>query len=129
MNESRRSFVQKHSEDLSKSNLKRPKKEHSVSDIGGLKPYPAMRLNKTLGFSGRYCPDVRWSRSQVNQRTLVYASGALVISSEVDSNNQRFFLGHTAPVSTLDLSRDGMWIVSAQEGQRGLLRIWDFEEN
>jgi len=66
-----------------------------------------MRLSKTLGFSGRYCPDVKWSRIEDAPNELVYASGALLISSEVDSNNQRFFLGHTAPISSIDLSRDG----------------------
>lgn len=59
---------------------------------------------------------------------LIYASGCVLIASNVKTSEQRFFMGHIAPISCIDISRDGKWIISAQEGKQSIVKIWDYKE-
>ncbi|KAL4455065.1 hypothetical protein ABPG74_006447 [Tetrahymena malaccensis] len=91
-----------------------------------LQPYPICKLNHTVGFSGNQCPDIKWSRHLERPDEIIYASGSVLVSSELGTKKQRFFQGHTSPISCLDVSRDGVWIVSAQDGKPGIVMIWNF---
>jgi WD40 repeat protein len=37
-------------------------------------------------------------------------------------------LGHTTPISCLDLSKDGQIAVSGAEGAKSVIKIWDYNE-
>ncbi|KRX04875.1 WD40-repeat-containing domain [Pseudocohnilembus persalinus] len=103
-------------------------KQLRQTTLDGLQPYPIANLSHTIGFSGRYCPDIKWSRSQDSPNELVYASGSVLVSNSVGNNEQRFFLGHSSPICCLDMTRDGKYLASGQEGKKSLIKIWDFLE-
>ena len=47
-----------------------------------MKSNPLLKLSHAIGFSGRYCPDVKWSKSDNKPTELLYASGSNIICSE-----------------------------------------------
>ena len=99
---------------------KRPPSEKSIVE----EKNPYLRLNHSLGFSGRYCPDIKWMKSLDSIKELVYASGCLIVVNNVEKNTQRFFYGHNEPIVCLDVARDNDLIVSAQEGKKCLIKLW-----
>ena len=75
-------------------------KKKALQNLEGRQPYPIARLSRTIGFSGNSCPDIRWSRDISRPNELIYASGSLIVSSQVkrgeeggeqNTGQQRFF--------------------------------------
>lgn len=46
---------------------------------------PILKLNRVIGFTGRTCPDIKWTKS--NPQELMYASGNVIISSTNPQDN------------------------------------------
>ncbi|EGR29689.1 WDr90 protein, putative [Ichthyophthirius multifiliis] len=110
-------------ENLVKKNAIFQKEENSENQ---LRPYPICNLSHTIGFSANSCKDIKWSKSQDLPDEIIYTSGSLLISSDTKTPKQRFFQGHTSPICSLDVSKDGKMLVSAQQGKKAVVRIWDY---
>lgn len=93
-----------------------------------LSPNPILKLEKIVGFTGRTCPDIKFSKSEIDK--LYFASGNLLVATRVNNFNQQEFLqGHTAPVTCMELSYDGKILASCQEGENPMLRLWRTSNN
>jgi len=44
-----------------------------------------------------------------------------------NENKQRFFFGHSESIVCFSFNNDGSLIVSGQEGQNPMIRIWDYD--
>ncbi|KAI5105705.1 WD repeat-containing protein 90 [Silurus meridionalis] len=67
--------------------------------------------------------DVMWAR---DGEDVVYPCHAIIISMNVSSGQQRFFIGHTDKVSALALDSGSSLLASAQTGTHCLLRLWSY---
>ncbi len=94
----------------------------SVAIGSTLSPDPIMQLHKVLGYTSRTTRSLLWTP---DSKHAVYASNNLIVSMDMESGEQRFMLGHTAPIAVLALSKDGTLLASAQEGKQPMIRIWD----
>ena len=93
-----------------------------------IKPNPIMVLEKIVGFTGRTCPDVKFSK--VSPGRVYYSSGNMIITTDVDNFSQQTFLqGHKSAITCLDLSHDGKILASCQEGENPVLRLWSTQTN
>ena len=63
----------------------------------------------------RYARMVHWSHSS---SWFIYPATSVIVALNPDTAEQRFFLGHTAPVCALQLSREHRLVASAQEGAK-----------
>jgi WD repeat-containing protein 90 len=55
----------------------------------------------------------------------LFASNNLIVQMNMETSEQHFMIGHTAPVVALAVSRDGALFASAQEGRNPMIRLWD----
>lgn len=85
-----------------------------------------LSLEYVLGFSGRRCPDVKWSQDDRNLNEVLFASGNLVVAYDTQTAEQRFFMGNTSPVCCLDISKDGTRVAVAQEDRDSCVKVFDF---
>lgn len=99
-----------------------PKKQQIENKISEKDPY--LKLSHGLGFSGKYCPDIRWMKSLDSMKELIYASGSLIVVNNVEHNTHRFFYGHNEPIVCLDIYKDNEYLVSAQDGNKCLIKLW-----
>lgn len=100
------------------------KKTNIFEKTADLEKDPYLKLNYSLAFSGKYCPDIKWMKTLEGEKELIYASGSLIVVYNVEKNTQRFFYGHTEPIVCLDIYKDNEFLVSAQEGKKCLIKIW-----
>ena len=83
-----------------------------------------LKLSHSLGFSGKFCPDIKWMNLLENNKEIAYASGSLVVVNNVEANSNRFFFGHNESIVCLDLSKDNQYLVSAQDEKKCLIKLW-----
>ena len=113
----------------------------AAPDVAGdegplLSPDPIMRLAQVVGVNGSAPNVLLWD---VDGRELVFACSCVVVAmsprpAATDAASgrrqgalaQRHFLGHTAAVSCLALSRGGLLLASGQEGAHPAIRLWNF---
>lgn len=84
---------------------------------------PIMKLDYVIGFNGK---DLQWCPDK-EDKSVIYASGGLLVAMNVRDNKQRFFMGHTNFITCFSFSMDGALIASGQEGPNCMIRIWDYE--
>jgi WD40 repeat protein len=84
---------------------------------------PIMKMDYVIGYSGKH---LMWCPNK-DDKSIVYASGGLLVIMNVKTNKQRFFMGHTDLISCFTFSRDGALIASAQDANKSMVRIWDYE--
>ncbi|XP_023663948.2 WD repeat-containing protein 90 isoform X2 [Paramormyrops kingsleyae] len=89
-----------------------------------LQPDPILRLNRIIGFGGCTTKFALWTRSG---DSVVYPCHAMIVSLEIATGEQRFFIGHTDKVSALAFSGSGTVLASAQTGSLGVVRVWDYQ--
>lgn len=53
-----------------------------ISDNNYLNPDQIVQLEYTLGFSGKYCPDIKWATDHSSE--LLYASGSLLVGHNIN---------------------------------------------
>ena len=86
-----------------------------------------LNLAHCFSFSGRRCPDIRWTQHESSNYEILFAAGSILVATDVDQGSQRFFTGHDSAICALDLSKDGSWIATAQEDNLAYVKVWDFE--
>ncbi|KAK0151285.1 WD repeat-containing protein 90 [Merluccius polli] len=59
---------------------------------------------------------------------VVYPCHAIVVSMTISSGQQKFFIGHTDKVSALAFDGSTTLLASAQTGNPGVVRLWDYPE-
>ncbi|XP_077358986.1 WD repeat-containing protein 90 isoform X2 [Festucalex cinctus] len=88
-----------------------------------LLPDPILRLRRIIGFGGATAKCALWTMSG---DSVVYPCHAIVVSMKIDSNEQRFFIGHTDKVSALAFNGNTTLLASAQRGNYCVVRIWNY---
>jgi WD40 repeat protein len=84
---------------------------------------PIMNMDYVIGYTGR---GLKWCPNK-DDKSIVYASGGLLVIMNVKTNKQRFFMGHTDLVTCFAFSMDGTLIASGQDTTKIMVRIWDYE--
>ncbi|XP_047389218.1 WD repeat-containing protein 90 isoform X2 [Sciurus carolinensis] len=87
-------------------------------------PDPILRLKGVIGFGGH---STKWALWTTDGTSVVYPCHAVVVVLRVDTEEQRFFLGHTDKVSALALDRSSVLLASAQAPSPSVVRLWDFQ--
>ncbi|XP_009077103.1 PREDICTED: WD repeat-containing protein 90, partial [Acanthisitta chloris] len=88
-----------------------------------LLPDPILKLRMIIGFGG--C-STKWALWTQDSTAVVYPCHAVVVALQLQTGQQRFFLGHTDKVSALALDGSSALLASAEAGPRGLGRLWHF---
>ncbi|NWX47799.1 WDR90 protein, partial [Steatornis caripensis] len=86
-------------------------------------PDPILKLRMVIGFGG--C-STKWALWTQDNAAVVYPCHAVIVTLQIRTGEQRFFLGHTDKVSALALNGNGTLLASVQAGPLGVLRLWDF---
>ncbi|XP_072416196.1 WD repeat-containing protein 90 isoform X2 [Chiloscyllium punctatum] len=94
-------------------------------DPKGLQPDPILKLKKIIGFGGCTMKCAAWNKSG---STVAYPCHAIVVVMEIDTGQQRFFIGHTDKVSALSFNGNSTLLASAQTGNVSLVRVWNFNK-
>uniref|UniRef100_A0A8C4VBJ2 WD repeat-containing protein 90 n=1 Tax=Falco tinnunculus TaxID=100819 RepID=A0A8C4VBJ2_FALTI len=88
-----------------------------------LLPDPILKLRMIIGFGGCSTKWALWTR---NNAAVVYPCHAVIVALQIQTGEQRFFLGHTDKVSALAFNGSSTLLASAQAGPLSVLRLWDF---
>ncbi|XP_048465623.1 WD repeat-containing protein 90 [Rhincodon typus] len=94
-------------------------------DHKGLQPDPILKLKRIIGFGGCTMKCAAWNKSG---SAVAYPCHAIVVVMEIDTGQQRFFIGHTDKVSALSFNGTSTLLASAQTGNVSLVRIWNFNK-
>ncbi|KAM9372410.1 WD repeat-containing protein 90 [Phaethornis superciliosus] len=86
-------------------------------------PDPILKLRMIIGFGGCSTKWALWTR---DSSAVVYPCHAVVVSLQIQTGEQRFFMGHTEKVSALAFNGSSTLLASAQAGLLGVVRLWDF---
>ncbi|XP_068121033.1 WD repeat-containing protein 90-like [Hyperolius riggenbachi] len=103
----------------------RPMSLSSGSEAKTLLPDPILKLRRIIGFGGGTDRCALWT---VTGCSVVYPCHSVIVVLNVESGDQRFFLGHTDKVSTLALNGSCTLLASAQTGSLGMVRLWHFQK-
>uniref|UniRef100_H2UQ97 WD repeat domain 90 n=1 Tax=Takifugu rubripes TaxID=31033 RepID=H2UQ97_TAKRU len=87
-----------------------------------LLPDPILKLNRIIGFGGA---TALWTKTG---DAVVYPCHAIIVSLNVFSNQQRFFIGHTDKVSALAFNGNTTLLASAQMGNHSVVRVWNYQK-
>uniref|UniRef100_A0A8C3PF90 WD repeat-containing protein 90 n=1 Tax=Chrysemys picta bellii TaxID=8478 RepID=A0A8C3PF90_CHRPI len=63
-----------------------------------------------------------------NSSAVVYPCHAIIITMQIETGEQRFFIGHTDKVSALAFNGNSTLLASAQMGHLSMVRLWDFQK-
>ncbi|XP_040924451.1 WD repeat-containing protein 90 [Betta splendens] len=106
-----------------------PRPAHLTSSIESkqqtLLPDPILRLNRIIGFGGATTKYALWTKSG---DAVVYPCHAIIVSMKISTNQQRFFIGHTDKVSALAFNGNTTILASAQTGNHGVVRVWNYHK-
>lgn len=91
-----------------------------------LLPDPIMSLKFILGYSSKSCFRIRYSLP-AEKNTLIFPNGSMLINYNQETLKQKFFLGHSKPITTFVLTHDLNFLFSAQEGKNAIIRVWKVE--
>jgi len=70
-----------------------------------LLPDPIMSLKYILGYSAKNSPFVRFTKNE-EKKTVFFASGNMLVQLDHNSIKQKFFFGHSRPVSHFVFSQE-----------------------
>ncbi|XP_029431995.1 WD repeat-containing protein 90 isoform X2 [Rhinatrema bivittatum] len=90
-----------------------------------LLPDPILNLKRIIGFGG--CT-FRWALWTKTGSAVVYPCHAVIVVMQIQTREQRFFLGHTDKVSALAFNGNCTLLASAQTGNLSMVRLWHFIE-
>uniref|UniRef100_A0A674I133 WD repeat-containing protein 90 n=1 Tax=Terrapene triunguis TaxID=2587831 RepID=A0A674I133_9SAUR len=63
-----------------------------------------------------------------NSSAVVYPCHAIIITMQIETGEQRFFIGHTDKVSALAFNGNSTLLASSQMGHLSMVRLWDFQK-
>ena len=107
-----------------------------------LYPDPILSLNHIIGYTSKNCPIVKYNsfgdydsnpdingEERINQtkKYFYYCSGPNIIKYDPYSRFQKFFMGHSKPVSHFIIGCKGEILFSGEEGVTSNIRIWNVE--
>ncbi|XP_059181241.1 WD repeat-containing protein 90 [Centropristis striata] len=90
-----------------------------------LLPDPILRLNRIIGYGGATTKCAMWTKSG---DAVVYPCHAIIVSMNISSNQQRFFIGHTDKISALAFNGNTTLLASAQTGNHSIVRVWNYHK-
>uniref|UniRef100_A0A8C3IV27 WD repeat-containing protein 90 n=1 Tax=Chrysemys picta bellii TaxID=8478 RepID=A0A8C3IV27_CHRPI len=90
-----------------------------------LLPDPILKLRTIIGFGGY---STKWALWTKNSSAVVYPCHAIIITMQIETGEQRFFIGHTDKVSALAFNGNSTLLASAQMGHLSMVRLWDFQK-
>ncbi|XP_062444576.1 WD repeat-containing protein 90 [Rhea pennata] len=88
-----------------------------------LLPDPILKLRMIIGFGG--C-STKWALWTQNNSAVVYPCHAVIVTMQIQTGEQRFFIGHTDKVSALAFNGNSTLLASAQTGPLSVVRLWEF---
>ena len=88
-----------------------------------LLPDPIMNLAFVLGYSAKVCPTVKFSSNNDKSQAL-FVNGTMIINYDFENIKQRFFYGHSKPITFIVRTNDNEHLFSAQEGKNCIIRVW-----
>lgn len=103
-------------------NVFKQKEEKKVA----LLPDPIMNLKYILGFTGNICPSIKYNNVN-DKKDVLFPSGNMMINFDYSNLKQKFFLGHSKPITSCAITHDYNVLFSAQEGKNAIIRIWKIE--
>ena len=104
-----------------------------------LLPDPIMSLNYIIGYSAKICPNVIYNShgdygtnpslykdNKVNpsKKHIYFCAGGNLIKFDPINIKQKFFLGHSKPITNFITACKGEIIFSNQEGVNSIIRVW-----
>ncbi|XP_065414804.1 WD repeat-containing protein 90 isoform X1 [Chrysemys picta bellii] len=96
-----------------------------ASPFRRLLPDPILKLRTIIGFGGY---STKWALWTKNSSAVVYPCHAIIITMQIETGEQRFFIGHTDKVSALAFNGNSTLLASAQMGHLSMVRLWDFQK-
>ncbi|XP_072273486.1 WD repeat-containing protein 90 isoform X2 [Pyxicephalus adspersus] len=103
----------------------RPVTLSSGTESKKLLPDPILKLRKIIGFGGCTERFALWTHTGCS---VVYPCHAVIVVLNMESGEQRFFLGHTDKVSALAFNGNCTLLASAQTGALSMVRLWHFQK-
>ncbi|CAG04359.1 unnamed protein product, partial [Tetraodon nigroviridis] len=97
--------------------------EHAEESEEELLPDPILSLSRIIGFGGATARCALWTKTG---DAVVYPCHAIIVSMNVSSNHQRFFVGHNDKVSALAFNGNTTLLASAQIGNHSVVRVWNY---
>ena len=88
----------------------------------GFSPSPALELRWCIGYTAQPAGNMLWT---ADSRSIIYSCSTNVICMNPDSNQQRFFLGHTEKVVVMALGPNDTLLATCQEGKKPTIRLWE----
>ncbi|XP_009875977.1 PREDICTED: WD repeat-containing protein 90, partial [Apaloderma vittatum] len=88
-----------------------------------LLPDPILKLRMIIGFGGY---STKWALWTQDNAAVVYPCHAIIVTLQIRTGEQRFFIGHTDKVSALAFNGNSTLLASAQAGPLSVVRLWDF---
>ncbi|KAM6407489.1 WD repeat-containing protein 90 [Rhynochetos jubatus] len=88
-----------------------------------LLPDPILKLRMVIGFGG--C-STKWALWTHDNSAVVYPCHAVIVTLQIQTGEQRFFIGHTDKVSALAFNGNSTLLASVQAGPLSVGRLWDF---
>ncbi|XP_064376546.1 WD repeat-containing protein 90 isoform X2 [Dromaius novaehollandiae] len=88
-----------------------------------LLPDPILKLRTIIGFGGCSTKWALWTR---DNSAVVYPCHAVIVTMQIQTGEQRFFVGHTDKVSALAFNGNSTLLASAQTGPLSVVRLWEF---
>ncbi|XP_063791128.1 WD repeat-containing protein 90 isoform X4 [Pseudophryne corroboree] len=110
---------------VSSTKSHRPETFSAGTEAKKLLPDPILKLRKIIGFGGCTQRHALWTHTGCS---IVYPCHAVIVSLNVESEEQRFFLGHTDKVSALAFNGSCTLLASAQTGALSMVRLWHFQK-
>ncbi|XP_018426891.1 PREDICTED: WD repeat-containing protein 90 [Nanorana parkeri] len=113
------------SEQVICTSSRRPVPLSSGTEAKKLLPDPILKLRKIIGFGGCTERIALWTHTGCS---VVYPCHAVIVVFNVESGEQRFFMGHTDKVSALTFNGNCTLLASAQTGTLSMVRLWHFQK-
>uniref|UniRef100_A0A8C3RUN9 WD repeat-containing protein 90 n=1 Tax=Chelydra serpentina TaxID=8475 RepID=A0A8C3RUN9_CHESE len=82
-------------------------------------------LSSALALILAFVLQALWTK---NSSAVVYPCHAIIIIMQIETGEQRFFIGHTDKVSALAFNGNSTLLASAQMGHLSMVRLWDFQK-
>jgi WD40 repeat protein len=94
-----------------------------------LLPDPIMHLKYVLGYTASICPKVCFDVLSGTKKSVLFPSGTTQVKYDHEDIKQKFYFGHSKPITHFAFACDGQIMFTAQEGKNAIIRIWRTEHN
>lgn len=97
-----------------------------------LLPDPIMNLKFILGYTAPNCPNLKFFAKEADsnpqgKKDIFFSSGNNVIKFDFSELKQKFFFGHSKPITNYLIACEGEILFSCQEGKNAIIRVWRIE--